>query len=411
MSLDVKKVEREKARKGMAELREKLQLEKDEHKEKTKEDHKNHEECILYHETERFARESYQRKSRMRQKRENQSQEEQVLEKEKAKEGMKRMREAQTEATKTAEKKKDRERKRKQRILKKKTEKTVEIDKVNETKQGLQRELKGPKDIVEMLNRKYRNDKEMKKKHNYNEKLTVRNLQIDDLKKYKNMKYQERKSNCKEMTRFEGLMRKYKYREEKLKTTVEENEVLTIKNKNQSDLFQDLYQFYKTTDEARKITVREYPDLCPKFEALKNTEVEERKKLSKKYESVEKKAIVENCVCDYDINCKFCEDQHGDEGNLYADAINTFTEKEEQKFAEEELQAIRNLKKIERKEKRKEKTKEAKRPLPPLPIREMSLYEKIREDIIQKREEEWVIYKKEWEEKEKSEAANQMRKK
>ena len=29
MSLDVKKVEREKARKGMAELREKLQLEKD----------------------------------------------------------------------------------------------------------------------------------------------------------------------------------------------------------------------------------------------------------------------------------------------------------------------------------------------------------------------------------------------
>jgi hypothetical protein len=57
---------------------------------------------------------------------------------------------------------------------------------------------------------------------------------------------------------------------------------------------------------------------------------------------------VEKCVCDYDINCQFCEDQHGDEENLYADTINMFTEKEEQKFDEEELQAIRNLKKIER---------------------------------------------------------------
>ena len=405
MSVDAKKVECEKARKGMAEFREKLQLEKDEHTETTKEDHKNDEDGKLYHETERCARESYQRKSRKRQIRENQSQEEQILEREKAKEGMRRMREAQTEQTKTAEKEKDRERKRKQRILKKKTEKTVEIDKVNETKQGLQRELKGPKDIVEMLNQKYRNDKEMKKKDDYNEKLTVRNLEKDDLRKYKNMKYQERKSKYKEMTTFEGLRRKYKYREEKLKTTVDENEVLIMKNKNQSDLFEDLYQFYKTTDEARNITVREYPDLCPRFEALRNAEVEEKKKC----ESAEKKrkTIVENCVCDYDINCKYCEDQHGDEQNLYADAINMFTEIEEQKFAEEELQAIRNIKKIER----KEKTREAKRPLPPLPIRELSLYEKIREDIIQQREREWVIYKKEWEEKEKAEAANQIRKK
>jgi hypothetical protein len=39
------------------------------------------------------------------------------------------------------------------------------------------------------------------------------------------------------------------------------------------------------------------------------------------------------------------------------------------------------------------------------------LYEKIRDDIIQQREREWVIYKKEWKENEKSEAANQMRNK
>ena len=42
----------------------------------------------------------------------------------------------------------------------------------------------------------------------------------------------------------------------------------------------------------------------------------------------------------------------------------------------------------------------ARKPLPPLPIRELSLYEKIREDIINQREREWVIYEKEWERQE-----------
>ena len=40
------------------------------------------------------------------------------------------------------------------------------------------------------------------------------------------------------------------------------------------------------------------------------------------------------------------------------------------------------------------------KPLPPLPIRELSQYEKIREDIINRREKEWVIYEKEWERQE-----------
>ena len=43
---------------------------------------------------------------------------------------------------------------------------------------------------------------------------------------YKNIKYQELKSNYKEMTHFEGLRCKYNYREEKFKTNVEEYEVL-----------------------------------------------------------------------------------------------------------------------------------------------------------------------------------------
>ena len=39
------------------------------------------------------------------------------------------------------------------------------------------------------------------------------------------------------------------------------------------------------------------------------------------------------------------------------------------------------------------------KPLPPLPSRELSEYEKIREEIIAERKKEWAIYEKEWEKK------------
>ena len=84
---------------------------------------------------------------------------------------------------------------------------------------------------------------------------------------------------------------------------------------------------------------------------MRNAEVEEKKKLTRKYENFEKKASVENCVCDFEINCKYCEDHPRDKHNLYSDTINTLRDIDEQKFAEEELQAIRNLKQKIKKEK------------------------------------------------------------
>ena len=38
-----------------------------------------------------------------------------------------------------------------------------------------------------------------------------------------------------------------------------------------------------------------------------------------------------------------------------------------------------------------------KRPLPPLPVKELSEYEKIREDFIAQRKREWLVYEKKWE--------------
>ena len=57
------------------------------------------------------------------------------------------------------------------------------------------------------------------------------------------------------------------------------------------------------------------------------------------------------------------------------------------------------MKKLERKERRKKLVEKAKKPIPPLPIRELSEYEKIREEIISQRNKEWAIYEEEWEKK------------
>ena len=132
-----------------------------------------------------------------------------------------------------------------------------------------------------------------------------------------------------------------------------------MKKKNQDDQFKDLYHFYKTSGEAKKIMVRNFPDLLPEFEKLIVNELDEKKKTERKKEIVEKETEIDHCICDYDIDCKYCEDQLNDENQLYADAINTGTELEEQEFVQKELNAIRNQKRIDRKKKRKEKTDEA----------------------------------------------------
>ena len=349
----------------------------------------------------------------MRKKRENRTKEETIMENEKAKEGMRRMREAQTQDKKAVENEKSRERMRKQKIMQNQKRGKVENQKSKvllrkfESKEG--RDLT---DIAERLNEKYRLNKDKSanesqtesnyyeghsQKLQYKNKIPVRNSEKGALKTYKRKKYLERKTNKREQTKIEGIRYKYKYREKKLKTVIDENEVLVIKKKNQDDLFQDLYPLYRTTEEAKKIIIREYPNFCPEFEKLIKADADQKIELERKNEIVEKEKVTEHCICEYDIDCKYCKDQFENEQNLYADAINTWTELEEQEFKEKELKAIRTLKRIERKKKRKLKSVEAMKPLPPLPIRELSQYEKIREDIINRREKEWVIYEKEWE--------------
>ena len=100
LSADAKEADRENARTGMAEMRER---EKNEDKNTTKKTRQDCEDEKLYCETEAYAKEIYKKKIGMRKQRENRTKEEQIMENEKAKEGMWRMREAQTQNKKAVD--------------------------------------------------------------------------------------------------------------------------------------------------------------------------------------------------------------------------------------------------------------------------------------------------------------------
>ena len=102
---------------------------------------------------------------------------------------------------------------------------------------------------------------------------------------------------------------------------------------------------------------------------------------------------IETCICDIDIDCPYCQAQMEDEKYLYT--INT--EEEKARYEKEEIEGYKSMIRNKRKERRTVLLEKAKNPLPPLPVRELSEYEKIREEFIAQRKKEWEIYEKEWE--------------
>ena len=102
---------------------------------------------------------------------------------------------------------------------------------------------------------------------------------------------------------------------------------------------------------------------------------------------------IETCICDIDIDCPYCQAQMEDEKYLYT--INT--EEEKARYEKEEIEGYKSMIRNKRKERRTVLLEKAKKPLPPLPVRELSEYEKIREEFIAQRKKEWEIYEKEWE--------------
>ena len=128
---------------------------------------------------------------------------------------------------------------------------------------------------------------------------------------------------------------------------------------------------------------------------VKKINEENRKNKEKHVLSNEKRSEteLEECICDIDINCPYCAAQHEAEKCCYT----SISKEEKERFDKEEMEEYKSMLKIEKKKKRKALLEKLKRPMPPLPVKELSEYEKIREDFIAQRKREWLVYEKKWE--------------
>ena len=115
--------------------------------------------------------------------------------------------------------------------------------------------------------------------------------------------------------------------------------------------------------------------------------------MDKKDVTAEVASVEEGCVCDVDVNCEYCAKLEENEKGI--DYI--LTPEERERYEKEDLEQHQIMLKNRRKSKRQEIKDRMMKPLPALPERELSEYEKIREEIIAQRKKEWLIAEKEWE--------------
>ena len=106
---------------------------------------------------------------------------------------------------------------------------------------------------------------------------------------------------------------------------------------------------------------------------------------------INKEAPVTECTCDYDVDCPYCTEIVEREKGLL----------ERFEFSKEddadEFKGYKEMKNKLRREKYQAKRNKAIVPIPSLPERELSEYEKIREERIKQLKKEWVEYEAKWE--------------
>lgn len=185
--------------------------------------------------------------------------------------------------------------------------------------------------------------------------------------------------------RIKERMRELRFQRKKMQNLDEEENEISEDISDEEDT--------ETSDEIPDEEENEPSDIVKKL----NEEHRVLTKKEKDNEKVESEIGLNECICDFDIDCPYCAAEHESEKNLYSDYI--LTKEESDRFERAELEQYKALKKSERKERRKRLVEKAKKPIPPLPKRELSEYEKIREEIISQRNKEWAIYEKEWEKK------------
>ena len=160
----------------------------------------------------------------------------------------------------------------------------------------------------------------------------------------------------------------------------------------------------KKKERMRKLRERREKEKCNvDSESPRSKDIVSR--LNSKFrEDIERRKIVEEmtsddekCVCDIDINCEYCEKVYEKEKNL----VHIISPEEKKQLEKEELEQNKIMQRNKKRSQRKRIKEKFLKPLPPLPEKELSQYEKIRLEIISQRNKEWLKFEQEWEEKNK----------
>ena len=130
---------------------------------------------------------------------------------------------------------------------------------------------------------------------------------------------------------------------------------------------------------------------CEEFQKQATKEDTEKDDEIEREKAKERNSDSDECTCDYDVDCPACTAVLENEKGLQDDT--QWTAEDEA----EEREEYKSLERRKRTEKRQEMLRKANIPLPALPERELSQYEKIREDIIAEREIEWAKLEAKWE--------------
>ena len=234
------------------------------------------------------------------------------------------------------------------------------------------------KDFVDANKEKYMESDEEEKITDYYERERER-------------KQTERLNKSKESKDYENVLQKHKKR--KIRREINK------KDPTEADISEELetwFDFFNRNDETKNIMRDKNPTIYAKCHELKiNKEIEKRKEMEnkdrdKKIKDSEYINEEDECVCDYDVNCKFCSSIAEAEKGI----IQYYKMTPEE---EEENEVYKLLQRNLRKEKRQEIVRKSMLPLAPLPERELCEYEKIRENNIEQRKKEWAVKEAEWE--------------
>ena len=318
-------------------------------------------------------------RERKRRCRERRSAEKEVIEKEKLKERMKKKRKEMTELEREEVKNEKREHMRKIR----KTKASIGFRK--ETlistlwKPG---QLYGETELYKRTNEMERKrikdkramfSKEEKEAENEEAKLRMQKLRGGQ------------KGEEKQVQKEKDKERKRKFREN---LTAEKRAAQNFKNKNRMEKCRMLKISVEENENLEYVP----SDIVKRLNEVHRRNIEENCRVEEN-EGGERHESVEVCTCDIDIDCPYCLAQYEAEKGSYT----VITKEEAARFDKEELDEYKIMKRNERKEKRKALMKKFKKPLPPLPSKELCEYEKIRKAFIAQRKQEWKIYEKQWE--------------